>query len=418
MTQRLGPRGNGRRLGWATGLGLAILCYATIGHDVSSAGAVGAYDGAWSGYIESDCAGRSRAEITIEDGEVRGFVKVFGTGESDGRYSFTGYIDRKGRLSDGRLVGREKAQLSGRFDGDAAKGRMSGPDCHGLWRLARTSGPADPVAADGPASDTRQPIRTSVRDEAEGAVAATQTSELGLTFGAFHAVVIGNNDYADMTDLKTAVTDARAVGALLAEKYGFTVHVLENATRHSILQTLAELRASLSYQDNLLIYYAGHGFIDSVTERGYWLPVDAEPDNTANWVSNADITDLLKAIAARHILVIADSCYSGMLTRSSVAQLETWENERAWLERVVKKRSRTALSSGGLEPVVDGGGGRHSVFAKALLDALRDNDRIIDAQSLFIPLRQRVVVNADQTPQYADIRLAGHEGGDFVFVPR
>ena len=28
-----------------------------------------------------------------------------------------------------------------------------------------------------------------------------------------------------------------------------------------------------------------------------------------------------------------------------------------------------------------------------------------------------MIVNADQTPEYSDIRLAGHDGGDFLFVP-
>ena len=37
---------------------------------------------------------------------------------------------------------------------------------------------------------------------------------------------------------------------------------------------------------------------------------------------------------------------------------------------------------------------------------------------MFKQLSRAVVVNADQTPQYADIRRAGHEGGEFLFVPK
>jgi hypothetical protein len=36
----------------------------------------------------------------------------------------------------------------------------------------------------------------------------------------------------------------------------------------------------------------------------------------------------------------------------------------------------------------------------------------------FEQVRQNVVLNADQTPEYSDIRRAGHEGGDFLFVRR
>jgi uncharacterized caspase-like protein len=240
---------------------------------------------------------------------------------------------------------------------------------------------------------------------------------LDLDLGKFHALVIGNNEYVGMPVLKTAIADAEAVSDILADDYGFEVQTLTNATRSDVIGAMSALRARLTFDDNLLIYYAGHGIVDPITERGYWLPVDAAPDNPTNWVSNADITDMLKAIPARHLLVIADSCYSGTLVRAVNANLETWEDRRAWLSRMAAKRSRTALSSGGLEPVTDSGGDGHSVFARTLINVLRDNTEVIDAQNLFRPVRERVAVNANQTPQYSDVRLAGHDGGDFIFVP-
>ncbi len=78
--------------------------------------------------------------------------------------------------------------------------------------------------------------------------------------------------------------------------------------------------------------------------------------------------------------------------------------------------SRTALVSGGLEPVTDSGTGGHSVFAGAFLAALRENADVIDAQALYDAIKRPVVLHADQTPQYSDIRRAGHGGGDFLFV--
>ncbi len=242
--------------------------------------------------------------------------------------------------------------------------------------------------------------------------------QLDLDLGDYHALVIGNNDYGDMPKLKTAVADAEAVSQVLEDRYGFSVTKLINATRFDMIGAMGDLRAKLSYDTNLLVYYAGHGIVDPVTERGYWLPVDAHQNNSANWVSNDDITDMLKAIPARHILVIADSCYSGTLVRAAPINLDTWEDRRDWLKRIVEKRSRTALASGGLEPVADAGSGGHSVFAAALLSVLRDNSEIVEAQALFAPVRKSVVLNADQTPVYSDIRLAGHDGGDFIFAPK
>ena len=74
------------------------------------------------------------------------------------------------------------------------------------------------------------------------------------------------------------------------------------------------------------------------------------------------------------------------------------------------------LTSGGLEPVADAGGDGHSVFTQAFLAALRDNMGALDGQALFAKVREPVVLAAPQTPEYANLRFAGHDGGDFIFV--
>ncbi len=146
--------------------------------------------------------------------------------------------------------------------------------------------------------------------------------------------------------------------------------------------------------------------------------MDAEEKVPTNWVSNNDITTMLRAIRARHIMVVADSCYSGTLVRATPAKMKTARERAQWVNRMVRKRGRTALVSGGLEPVTDSGMGGHSVFAGAFLTALRENPDDIDGQTLYQTIKRPVVLNADQTPQYSDIRRAGHDGGDFVFVRR
>jgi hypothetical protein len=109
---------------------------------------------------------------------------------------------------------------------------------------------------------------------------------------------------------------------------------------------------------------------------------------------------------------MADSCYSGTLTRGIKI-----ENRRSnYFKRISNKRSRTVLTSGGFEPVLDSSGGDHSIFTKAMLDALQSNNGIMDGTELFLKIRRPVMVGAPQTPQYSDIRFAGHEGGDFLFV--
>ncbi len=245
-------------------------------------------------------------------------------------------------------------------------------------------------------------------------------------FGRYHALLIGNDDYQFMNPLTTAVNDANVIGRLLEDKYGFVVTRLTNATRSQILDALNRLRQTLTENDNLLIYYAGHGTLDEANDRGHWLPVNAKPDVTTEWLSNVDLTDILNIMAARHVLVVSDSCYSGSLTRTIATSLrsgQTAEQRAADFAIMSKKRSRTALTSGGLAPVLDSGRGGHSVFANALIDALRDNAEILEGQRLLLKIRASVAQAAydrdrfEQVPVYAPINLAGHEFGEFFFVP-
>jgi len=229
---------------------------------------------------------------------------------------------------------------------------------------------------------------------------AGSTSER-LNFGKYLALVIGNNEYNHLSKLKTAVNDAKSISTLLGSSYGFETMLILNGTRRQILSALDYFRNNLTQNDNFLIYYAGHGYYDKAADRGYWLPVDATKETSADWISNADITDKLKAIRAKHVIIIADSCYSGTLIRG----IKIVDKRSDYFNRISQKRSRTVLTSGGFEPVSDSGGGNHSVFAKALLGALHDNISIMDGTELFSRIRRPVILDAPQTPQYSDIRL-------------
>lgn len=245
--------------------------------------------------------------------------------------------------------------------------------------------------------------------------------------GAYYALVIGNSRYQDFPSLRTPVDDAQAVAKLLEEKYGYKTQLITDANRYQILSALNDYRAKLTKDDNLLVYYAGHGEIDDVNGNGYWLPVDAEKDNTANWIDTRSISEILNVMNAKHVMVIADSCYSGAMTRSALARLQAGKTVDEWVEwfkKVSKMRTRMVLSSGGEEPVNDGGGGKHSLFAKAFLEVLRSNDRVLDGYRLYLSVSNLVKesiqaqsVAVDQTPQYAPIKFAGHEAGEFVFQP-
>ena len=235
-----------------------------------------------------------------------------------------------------------------------------------------------------------------------------------IDFGRYHALVIGINDYKYLPKLQTAVDDAKAIANVLITDYGYRVRLLINPDYGGIIDALDEYRETLSDGDNLLIYYAGHGWLDEDADRGYWLPVDAKPKRRRNWVSNATITDTLKALSAKQVMVVADSCYSGTLTRA--VDMSSRRRIGDYWRKMSEKTARVAITSGGLEPVADKGGGKHSPFAKAFLDALKDNNAIMDGTQLFSKMRRPVMLATQQTPQYSDVRNAGHDGGDFIFV--
>ncbi len=245
-------------------------------------------------------------------------------------------------------------------------------------------------------------------------------------FGNYYALVIGNDRYQHWNPLRNAVADAQSVAEILETRYGFQVTFLKDATRLEILKGLNNFRKSLKENDNLLVYYAGHGHLEKDIDRGYWIPVDAEIDDTSQWILIPSITDLLELMSAKHVLVVADSCFAGKLTRSSLAKLRPGLSEDArmtMLKIVAKKRVRTALTSGGEHPVLDVGEGGHSVFTGALLEVLGENQEILETERLFLAVRTRVVNAAgqykmEQIPTYWPIQFAGHESlGDFIFIP-
>lgn len=232
--------------------------------------------------------------------------------------------------------------------------------------------------------------------------------------GKYYALVIGEQNYQFLPKLKTAAKDAKDVSHMLKKRYGFEVTTLEDATRRDILLALSDYRQKLTDNDNLLIYYAGHGWLDEKADTGYWIPVEAVEGNRVDWISMATLTSSVRALEAKHVLIVADSCFSGKLARGFMGQ----DKSANYLERIAQKRTRVVLTSGGLEPVLDGGGkGGHSVFAATFLEALEENNDIMDGSTLFTKIRRPVMLKAQQVPEYSDIRLAGHEGGDFIFAP-
>jgi hypothetical protein len=232
-------------------------------------------------------------------------------------------------------------------------------------------------------------------------------------FGRYRALVIGTGDYAYLPAVATAEADADAVSKLLRQRYGFEVTNLRNPSLAEFSAALRRFEQELGDDDNLLIYYAGHGLLSEELGRCYWFPADALESEPSQGIATDSLVAAVGSMRAKHVLIVADSCFTALERRE--AGLDPQEGDVH--DRLSKLRARVVLTSGAPEPIQDGAGGEHSVFTGALLGVLDANRDILDGTSLYEEI-QELVSHASESPEYADIRGADHEGGDFLFVPQ
>lgn len=265
--------------------------------------------------------------------------------------------------------------------------------------------------ANNAAFDELVPLKAAVADTNE----LKYVDELKLPTGNYHALLIGNQDYSDWDPLKTPINDVGEIAKVLRSNYSFDVTTVTNASRNEILREIYTLGEKAEFNDHVLVYYAGHGVLDERTNEGYWIPTNADTSFRPDWVSNSEIKTALKSINSRHLLVMADSCYSGTLLRAGSAVDANMPN--SVLERLFLKKAKIAITSGGNEPVADSvANGDTSLFAEAFTNALTQNSgTFVSASKVFSEIRDKVTKDTNQTPQYANMRELDDDGGEFVF---
>ncbi|MCO6499439.1 MAG: caspase family protein [Vicingus serpentipes] len=265
--------------------------------------------------------------------------------------------------------------------------------------------------------DTKQSTPTeTIRVKPQENVAPNNTipdKEPFSNTGKYYALIIGNNDYHDpaISSLDEPIKDATKLFNVLTTQYTFDVNnviFLKNASYVKMIEAFDNLSENITPNDNLLVFYAGHGWWDEDKNLGYWLPTDAKKSNTAFWIANSRISDYMSSIHSKHTLLIADACFSGSIfkTRSAFADAQPAIN------KLYDLPSKKAMTSGNLKEVPD-----KSVFLQFLVKRLADNtDKYISSDVLFSSFRQAVLNNSPTEPQYGTIQNAGDEGGEFIFI--
>lgn len=238
------------------------------------------------------------------------------------------------------------------------------------------------------------------------------------TKARYVALLFAAEGYEHWSPLDRPIDDAKALKALLTTRYTFAeedVKLVTDPTRDDIINALDELHSTLGPNDNLLIYYAGHGAVRAAGKQGSWIPVDGEKGNkSAKWVSSDDIVTRLNGLAARHILIVVDACFGGTIL-SEIGSTRGAELDPGAVAQIYSRRSRKAMTSGAAEEVSDA-----SPFMALLRAELGNNEqRMLLATQLFSAVQDSLVrMDYAQAPQFSNIVTDGNDGGDFVFVRR
>lgn len=234
------------------------------------------------------------------------------------------------------------------------------------------------------------------------------------TKGKNYLFAIAIDEYIFCSKLNNAVYDVQAFIDLMGKRFDFEEeHILfiknKDATKRQIENEFFRLIRKVTPQDNLVVYFSGHGRYDEQF-GGNWVPVEAgtSDDDWADYLSNDQIKSYLGKIKSKHTFLIADSCFSGSLFMDK-------SKEKIAGDRLDTVPSRWGLTSGKKEIVSDGNPGQHSPFAQALLDVYARADQPPSTTMVCAMVMEMVIANAQQTPMGSPLAIDGHKGGQMVF---
>jgi Caspase domain len=237
--------------------------------------------------------------------------------------------------------------------------------------------------------------------------------------------VIGINEYTYWQKLKNAVQDAVGLQQTLIDKLEFSAPIPpllnEVATKAAITSLIEDqLRELLQEDDNLILFFAGHGHtrVDKVggkvVETGFIVPVEGRGPKEV-WGDYIQIDPLLQSISklpARHILVIIDSCHSGFALGEAMKSFR----DAVRYERDLSSRiSRKVITSARREQLALDGGPvpGHSLFTGTLVDGFNwgkadlDSNGLITSSELGLFVQQQVgqASESKQTPDFGSFYL-------------
>ncbi|MCK5028830.1 MAG: caspase family protein [Bacteroidales bacterium] len=259
-------------------------------------------------------------------------------------------------------------------------------------------------------------------DRSESNNAKTEKSVTGEDLlGVDRALIFATNIYDSFSELVNPVIDATTIADELQSNYYVQTELLINPTLKEAIEKIREY-AKLEYSanDNLLIFFAGHGIYDDVFKEGYVISRDSKSDDVAktSYLSHSNLRTMVNNIPCKHILLIMDVCFGGtfdplIASKSRAADMYTEVTNEEFIQRKKKYKTRLYLTSGGKEYVPDGRPGHHSPFARKLLESLRNyggNDGILTINEII-----QYVEKVEPQPRYGEFGN-NEPGSDFILL--
>ena len=245
------------------------------------------------------------------------------------------------------------------------------------------------------------------------------------TSGDFHVLLIGVNQYSHPSwpELTSPIADIKLLGDVLETRYGANLHHLNNPTKDEVARKLRGLANNLSKDDSLMIYFGGHGHRSLDGRKGYWILTDGSEERST-WFDHDELKSIVNRFDATNILIVSDSCFSGLLTANfKSSEIQTEEISSELFNKYLRTKSIMTYSSGGLEEVPDTGSGDNSIFAFQLSRFLKKQEAPFTASQLhgsvsrIVAGEVRAKLNMRQRPLLGNLPFHGHIGPDFVFIP-
>lgn len=237
--------------------------------------------------------------------------------------------------------------------------------------------------------------------------------------GRDYALLFATDHYENWKNLNNPCYDMRAIKKILESKYAFKVDSVEDADGATLLNKIKDYHEKeFEPDDQLLIFFAGHGFYDNVFKEGYLVTKESKDPQSdrgrRSYLIHSQLRKHIDKIPCNHILVIMDVCFGGTFDERIAMRGSGYRevSKREFIKRKMRWKTRRYLTSGGKTYVPDGRPGKHSPFAAKLIETLEkgSEDGILTFERLHIALEKI-------TPE----PCAGHFGkgepnSDFLFI--